>query len=125
MSTALKSIAGALLTIGLLCDWVLFEVLRVTVFNASDAVFLNFGLSRHGIGELALWQSLSYGFLHSGWGHLAMNGLLLLSVGPRLEWMIGRSSYFVVLLGGILLGGLLHLIQASPLEFRVQVMLTG
>ena len=113
MSSSLKQFAGALLTIGLLCDWVLFETLRITVFNSSDAVYLNCGLSRHGIGSMGLWQLVSYAFFHSGWVHVAMNAILLLSVGVRLEWMLGRIGYGMVLLGGVLLGGVLHL-MCSP-----------
>ena len=108
-SFSARQLAGSLLTLGLLGDWVLFEILRVTLFKSSDAIFLHGGLSQHGIGAFEIWQPLSYAFFHSGWAHLAMNGLLLLSVGSRLEWMVGRRSYLLLLLAGVLLGGLFHL----------------
>ncbi|MGA0900372.1 MAG: rhomboid family intramembrane serine protease [Luteolibacter sp.] len=105
----LSQLAGALLTLGLLADWVLFEILRITVFDSSDQVFMLGGLSRQGLASLHGWQPLSYGFLHNGWVHLGMNAFLLLVVGARLEWIIGIRNYGMVLLSGLLGGALLHL----------------
>ena len=104
-----RQFAGAPLTLGLLISWVLFEILRVTVFHASDIVYQICGLSWHGLTSYMLWQPFTYAFFHGDWVHLTMNGLLLLAVGSRLEWMIGQRSCGMIMLGGALLGGVLHL----------------
>lgn len=108
-SSRLRQFGGALLTIGLLGDWLLFELLRITVFERSDSVYVIGGLSRQGMASLHLWQPLTHAFLHSGWVHLLMNAFLLLAVGPRLEWVIGRFRYGMVLLFGVFAGAIAHL----------------
>lgn len=109
----MQRLSLALLTIALCGDWVLFEILRITVFQSSHEVYVIGGLSRSGIGSFHLWQPISYAFLHSGWTHLLMNAVLLLAVGSRLEWMVGFRSYGAVLLLGAMGGAASHLIFGS------------
>ena len=95
-----RQFAGAPLTLGLLISWVLFEIARVTIFHGSDIVYRVCGLSWHGLTSYMLWQPFTYAFFHGDWVHLTMNGLLLLAVGSRLEWMIGQRSCGMIMLGG-------------------------
>ncbi len=71
--------------------------------------FTTLGLSREGVFSGKVWQLVSYGFLHGGWGHLGLNGVLLLIVGSRIEHMTGRGNLSKALLLGVLGGGIGHL----------------
>lgn len=97
----------ALSLIGLL---VAIEVLCPFVFTDLTSFYTRFGLSREGISSFALWQLVSYSLLHGSWVHLLMNILLLVAVGLRLQWMVGRRTLWLVLLLGVLAGGAGHLL---------------
>ena len=108
-----RQLLGARLTIALVLIWLLVEVVRLLVFaqtdDQSNAFYMRVGLSRGGLQSLYLWQPLTYSFIHAGWTHVLMNLFLLLAVGMRLEWMLGRRSLGWLLLGGILAGAVFHL----------------
>ncbi|MBI5154499.1 rhomboid family intramembrane serine protease [Candidatus Poribacteria bacterium] len=55
-----------------------------------------------------LWQLLTYGFLHSGLGHLLANSLALLFFGAPVEHALGRRRYTAMIFTAILAGGLVH-----------------
>jgi membrane associated rhomboid family serine protease len=74
--------------------------------------FMTFGLSREGIFSGKIWQIFSYGLLHGGWLHAAGNSLLVLLLGSRIEHMTGGPSVVRALLGGVVGGGLAHLLLA-------------
>ena len=99
-----RQLLGARLILGVAMVWLVIETSRPLYFAQSDAFFIKLGLSRGGMQSLWLWQPLTYGFVHSGWVHLMMNLLLLVGVGSRLEWMLGRRVLVLVLFGGFLLG---------------------
>lgn len=105
----LRQFLRAPLTLILLGVLIAIEVLKQLVVADPSGLYSVLGLSRGGIGSLSLWQWLSYGLIHGSWAHLAMNGLLLLAVGSRLEWMVGRRPMVLLLLAGVLGGGLFHL----------------
>ncbi len=77
--------------------------------------FENFGLSRKGWLSGQIWQLLSYGVLHGGWWHAALNALLVLIVGSRIEHMAGRVTMVKCMVFGILTGGLFHLLLGEGL----------
>ena len=108
-SHLLRQLFGARLTIALVLIWLMAELIRSSVFPQSDAFYMCLGLSRGGLQSLFLWQPLTYAFVHGGWVHLLMNQLLILILGMRLEWMLGRRSLAWLLLGGMLAGGVLYL----------------
>ncbi|RYD23596.1 MAG: rhomboid family intramembrane serine protease [Verrucomicrobiaceae bacterium] len=74
--------------------------------------FKAFGLSREGILSGKVWQIFTYGLLHGGWIHAAVNSVFVLLIGSRIEHMAGRLALVKTLVGGILGGGFAHLLLA-------------
>ena len=77
-----------------------------------------FGLSRQGIFSGKVWQIFTYGLLHGGWLHAGGNSLLVLLIGSRIEHMAGGSAVVKALAGGILGGGVAHLLLARGAHAR-------
>ena len=73
---------------------------------------LNHALSLEGLRQGAWWQCLSFQFLHGGWIHLAMNLLLLHSLGPVMETTLGRWRFLLLYLVSGTLGGILYVVGA-------------
>lgn len=107
---SLRQFVRSPLVLSLVGLLVAIEWIRSLVLSDLTAFYLLFGLSREGLASLALWQLLSYSLLHGGWVHLVMNVLLLVAVGCRLEWMVGRRALWLVLSLGVVAGGLCHLL---------------
>ncbi len=63
-------------------------------------------LSLPGVSRGALWQFVTYQFLHANTGHLLMNMLALLLIGPAAESTLGRRHLLIVFLVSGALGGL-------------------
>jgi membrane associated rhomboid family serine protease len=68
--------------------------------------FERFGLSR---AHFAIWQPITYGFLHGNWLHVVTNCACLLMLGTRIEHVLGKLVFVKVLFLGILGGGLGYL----------------
>lgn len=95
-------------------------VIQLTVYLAGgpEAVriwFENFGLSRDGFLSGKFWQILSYGFLHGAWWHAGLNALFVVLLGSKVEHISGQAALNRILVGGIIGGGLLHLVLGSGL----------
>lgn len=73
---------------------------------------LNHALSLEGLTQGAWWQCVTFQFLHGGWIHLAMNLLLLHSLGPVMETTLGRARFLVLYLVSGTVGGILHVAGA-------------
>lgn len=73
------------------------------------------GLSREGILEGKVWQVVSYGFLHGGWGHAGLNALFVLVIGSRIEFVAGREAMVKATLAGVFGGAIGHLLLGSGL----------
>jgi membrane associated rhomboid family serine protease len=73
---------------------------------------LHHALSLEGLRLGAWWQCLSFQFLHGGWIHLAMNLLLLHSLGPVMETTLGRGRFLLLYLVSGTVGGILHVAGA-------------
>ena len=71
--------------------------------------FRSFALSAEGISDGKIWQLVTYGFLHGGWWHVALNAMFVLLVGSRIEHMAGRPAMIKATFAGIVGGGLAHL----------------
>jgi len=108
-SHALRQLFHARLTVGLVVVWLALEAWRSMSMGSSNGYYLNLGFSRDGMAKLQLWQPVTYALIHGGWVHVLMNALLMLAVGTRLEWILGRRPLAVVLVAGTLLGGMFHL----------------
>ena len=74
-----------------------------------QGLYLNFGLSKEGILKGKIWQLLTYGFLHGGLVHTALNVTCLLLIGSRVEHMLGAPGVLKVMIAGVLGGALAHL----------------
>ena len=61
------------------------------------------------------YRFITYGFVHGGVFHLAMNLYALINLGTFLEQVIGHFKYFLTLLFSIIGGGLLAHLSGSEL----------
>ncbi len=77
--------------------------------------FQNFGLNREGFLAGKVWQLMSHGMLHGGWSHAALNALMVLLVGSRIEQVAGPAAMVRCTAFGILAGGLGHLLLGAGL----------
>lgn len=75
--------------------------------------YLTFGLRRTEVVAGALWQVGSYALLHGNWLHALVNGLCVLVLGSRVEYLLGTSGFFKTLAGGVIGGAVGHLVLAD------------
>jgi len=76
-------------------------------------LFHHFGLSRAGMAAGEFWQLVTYGLLHGGPIHVALNCLCIIMIGSRVEHVLGRDRVVKTLIAGVLGGGLAHLMLDS------------
>lgn len=57
-----------------------------------------------------IWQTLSYAFLHSGLGHIAMNMLGLYSLGGVIEQVLGARNFIIYYLVCVITAALAQLL---------------
>jgi membrane associated rhomboid family serine protease len=72
-----------------------------------------FALSPSGLREGALWQLVTYQFLHANELHILMNMLGLWFVGRELERVVGTRRFVALYLGGGVVAGLAQMLFAS------------
>jgi membrane associated rhomboid family serine protease len=113
------SILSARVSWGLVLVLVAVQLL-VSVAGGYEAVpwiFQKFGLSRSGISDGEVWQLFTYGLLHGGLPHVAINSLCIVMIGARVEHVLGKGRVVKTLLAGVFGGGLAHLMldDAGPL----------
>ncbi len=60
---------------------------------SGGAFTIIFGLSRVGMRRMALWQPITYMFLHGGLWHILLNMLGLFFFGPETERFIGTTRF--------------------------------
>jgi membrane associated rhomboid family serine protease len=72
-----------------------------------------FGLSEEGLREGALWQLVTYQFLHANEMHIFVNMLGLWFAGRELEPVIGTPRFVALYLVGGIVGGLAQMIFSS------------
>lgn len=77
--------------------------------------FERLGLSRDGFLAGGFWQIASYGFLHGAWWHVGVNVLFVLLLGSKIEHIAGPAEVSRILAGGILAGGIAHLLLGTGL----------
>ncbi len=92
--------------------------LVVTVLGGIDLravrpIYEGLGLNLEGILAGKWWQILSYGLLHGSWGHVVLNALFVLSVGSRIEHMVGWRGMLMTAAFGVLGGAIGHLLLAA------------
>lgn len=72
-----------------------------------------FGLSLYGLLQGFVWEPVTYMFLHGPWYHLALNMLILFTMGPETEKAIGRNQFFIMYFVSGILGGIGWLIISA------------
>lgn len=75
--------------------------------------YLALGLRRENVWNGALWQIISYAWLHGSWTHVVTNALCLLVLGSRVEQILGTRGFLKSVAAGILGGALGHLLLAN------------
>lgn len=65
----------------------------------GGAFTMIFSLSRAGIGHLAIWQPITYMFLHGGLWHILINMLGLFFFGPETERFVGTRRFLWLYFG--------------------------
>lgn len=88
-------------------------------------LFERFGLTAVGILEGRLYQLFSYAFLHGDWSHVILNSLLLLGIGSRIEHMVGRRAFLMIISGGVLAGAVAHLMLTPYIAAPILVGMSG
>ncbi|MGB6219799.1 MAG: rhomboid family intramembrane serine protease [Haloferula sp.] len=88
-------------------------------------IFLVVGLSRQGLLEGLVWQPFSYAWIHGNWVHLMINAFGLLAIGPRIERIGGGRLVLMILVGGLLAGGLVHLLIGGEVGLTPLVGMSG
>jgi membrane associated rhomboid family serine protease len=69
-----------------------------------------FALSREGVLHGAIWQLLTYQFLHATFLHLLVNMLALWFVGELMQRELGLRRFLILYLAGGAVGGALQLV---------------
>ena len=94
--------AGALIMANLVCF-----ILVAFAERALGGGFVThwLALSIGGLGDGALWEFISYAFVHEGLFHIFANMIGLYFVGKILQAMIGNGKFLFVYFFGALLGG--------------------
>ena len=82
-------------------------LLQLVMNTLIGPVFtLVFSLSMNGLKQLAIWQPVTYLFMHAGFWHIFLNMLALFFFGPETERFIGTKRFlYLYFLSGIA-GGL-------------------
>lgn len=77
--------------------------------------YLNLGLLYQEFFQGKVWTILTYGLFHdpTSLTHLCFNILALLFFGGRVSFILDRLDFALVLLGGVICGGLVHLLEQS------------
>lgn len=81
---------------------------RLTGYRAEE-FFQMYALTPGSVLHGAWWQLVTFQFLHGGVVHLFMNLFVLQSLGPTLEWLLGKWRALALYLFSGLFGGLVQL----------------
>jgi membrane associated rhomboid family serine protease len=90
----------------LIATLVVFAVQYIADRSFGGVFTALFGLSRAGILHGAVWQLVTYLFLHGGFWHILMNMFGLVMFGREMEDLLGTRRFCFLYLGCGLLAGL-------------------
>lgn len=74
-----------------------------------------FGLSRETLFAGEIWRLGTHAWLHGDWWHVALNAMLVLVFGARIEHIAGHAVVMRAMVAGLIAGGLLHVLMAQGL----------
>lgn len=72
------------------------------------------GLTASAFLSGSFWQPLSYAFIHANWLHLLANTACIILLGPKLEHIIPRRTFWLLTLFSIVAGGALFMLFSPP-----------
>jgi membrane associated rhomboid family serine protease len=78
--------------------------------RAQSAIMEYLALSPKGLARGFFWQFLTFQFLHSGFLHLALNGITIWFFGRPLEMELGPRRFLRLYVASGILGGVLQMI---------------
>lgn len=81
-----------------------------------------YGLSLEAFVSGAIWQPLTYALIHANWFHLLANLACILLLGPKLEHIISKRTFWVVALFSVIAGGALFLFFTPPASGQPQIL---
>ncbi len=99
------------LTMGLVVLLLTIHLIRLVRPEWDAALLENFVFAPTLLTEFPLQQPyrlLTYALLHIGWLHLTMNIGGLLAFGSGVEKIMGRAAWIIIMIGGCLVGVLVH-----------------
>jgi membrane associated rhomboid family serine protease len=79
-------------------------------FQSHEIWYRMGGLNRETFVATKSLTLFSYGFLHGGWWHMLSNALMIVFLGARIESWWGARKMLVIYFGGLLAGGIMHLL---------------
>lgn len=95
-------------------------IVELLIPAARVFLYAWFALSIRGLKAGFLWQLVTYLFLHDGFLHIILNGLVLYFIGPTTERSIGTRQFVILfLLSGVLGGVGWALITGSERTFCI------
>ncbi len=100
--------------------WLVILVVNIIVFFAEFAqgrqsfdTFLKYGaLSLDGVKAGAVWQFLTFQFLHDGPAHLVLNSVVLYSFGRPVEQTLGKQGFLKLYFLSGFAGGITQILLA-------------
>ncbi|MGH7977480.1 MAG: rhomboid family intramembrane serine protease [Limisphaerales bacterium] len=78
------------------------------VFSEGNYFVLSLAGLKHGY----VWQLLTYQFMHAGFLHILLNGLVIYFFGRFVEEMFGGKKFLILFLTGGVIGGLVQMLAA-------------
>ena len=114
VAPAVVGLAGALLAIHVIREWVLSGASDLWLIVAFAFIpareFAEGSLAALPGGDAArFWSPLTYALLHADWTHVLVNDLWLVAFGSPLAWRFGTVRFLVFSAVGAIAGALLHL----------------
>jgi len=68
------------------------------------------GLTENAVLSGSFWQPLSYSLIHANWFHLLANAACILLLGPKLEHVVSKKTFWLLALSSVATGGALFLL---------------
>jgi membrane associated rhomboid family serine protease len=82
-------------------------------------------LTRDALVHGYIWQLLTFQFLHGGFIHILLNGLVLFFIGKALETTLPTRDWLQIYFGAGTVGGLFHILGNLALPFNFPAPVVG
>jgi len=134
ISRSLRQMRDARATWSLVRMLVLVQAIPVVwdlIVPGAGKLFLAqrfFGLTENAFLSGSFWQPFSYPLIHANWFHLLANAASILLLGPKLEHVVAKRTFWLLVLSSVLAGGALFMLltpAAPPMPGDVPPTLVG